>query len=491
MNPQSQLKNLYNSALLLEQLNAKKQWHSKQQEVLKAIFEHGYKRIFIRKGRKGGGTHTILYPVTRLAGLFKNRACFIIGPQDSLEREIVWKNKRLYEFIPKEWNVKFGEYEARAKFPNGSFIKVTGANDHKNMVGIEGDVFVFDELADHDPRAYENCYPNLASRDAIWIVVGAPPIQRVKSSFYYKLEQEIKKDKDWFFIHWSIWDNAEFLPGGREWIENEKKKYYARGQWDLWEQLYEARYVIGGSGTVLSNFRPDGRDSHVVPADWIEARISCDKKKLQWWAVFDPGFATCFCVLLACYNPYTSEVFIVDEIYETDRNKCSVEFLWPQFRAKQDEQFYGGYWRRVYDSAAPGFPNEVRARWGKDIGFIPSYKQEGDEDKYFRIINSGLYLNKVWISERCGNGIMEMQDYATDPNGVYPNQGNHFLDCLRYLFKAANISFVEKQDDIMVKYDRLRESIIKEMGEESDKKDVVSIIERSFDFDNSDPYSLL
>jgi hypothetical protein len=377
------------------------------------------------------------------------------------------------------------EWDTRLILKNGSFVKVWGANDWKNMVGVEGDVFVFDELADHDPRAYKNCYPNIASRDAIWIVVGAPPVEKVKSSFYYNLEKTIRKDPDWFFLQWSSWENAMFLPGGRPWLEAEKKRYYDAGNWDEWEQRWEARYVIGGGGTVLSHFNPDMMHpkSQVLPHDVIMAMISKDKHKLRWFQVFDPGYATCFAVLFAVYNQYTSEMFILDEIYETDRNKLSINQIWPDVAIREEQLYPGGNWKRIYDSAAPGFPQEVRSRWGRDISFQPTYKEKGDEDKFFRIINSALYTKRCWISERCEKGIIEMQDYATKEDGTYPDKDNHFMDDLRYLFKACNYSMNEAQYDVTIKPDLKRGySPAEDRFKRRDKTDIMSYIDQDFNF---------
>lgn len=460
---ESDLQQLANYATRVEQLNSHlararkgKTWHDKQQQVIQAIFEKGYKRIFIRKGRKGGGTETLLYPAARIAGCFDKMACYIIGPQYNLQKEIVWQNNRIHKFIPPEWNAKLKESEGRVRLPNGSFIKVHGADNHKSLVGIEGDLFIFDELKDHDPRAYKNCYPNIASRDAIWIVCGAPP--KNKSNFYYQLEQQIKDDPDWFFIHWSTWDNAVNLPGGAEWIQNEKDAYYRHGNWDEWETEWEARYVFGGKRTVLSGFRATGENPHVIPYDVLESLIIADKNKLKWFQVFDPGYATCFAIIFGCYNPYTSEIFILDEIYETNRARLSINDIWPRVVAKQEALLPGGAlrWRRIVDSAAPGFPQEVRARWGKDIRFGLTVKDPDDEDKYFRVWNGALSTNRFRIADRCAHMIFEMENYLTEEDGKYPDEHNHTLDSFRYFLKAFNYTFNQKQDDIIYESDLKR-----------------------------------
>lgn len=477
----------------LEELHKNLGFHSKQQEVIDAIFKHGKKRVFIRKGRKGGGTQTLMYPMIRIAKCFPRSACYIIGPQLKLEKEIVWKNGRLHSMIPKEWGVTFMDSECRAVFPNGSFIKVEGADNHNSMVGIEGDAFAFDEGKDHDPRAYKNCYPNLASRDALWIFGGAPPESR--HNFYYELEQEAEKDPDWFTIHWTIWDNP-FLPGGKEWVEKEKAKYYARGDWDEWENLYEARYVFGGKRTVIPSFR---QENHVAPLDFIMERLSKDKHKLRWYTMCDPGFATCFAVMFACINPYTSEVFILNEIYETNRENLSVKAIWPRIREIEGKLYPGGPWKRVYDSAAPGFPQEVRAQWPHErLGFRPTYKELGDETKFFRIINSIFHTNKCYVSEECRKTVWEIVNYVTRPPkdilivsgkeaSIYPDENNHQLDNFRYLLKLDNYRFIEAPPDVkVVKLDNYRKQTLEEAIAEArgPKKDWASaIMEQDFSDD--------
>lgn len=438
----------------LTQLHYKRKFHAKQQEVIDAIFKHGYKRIFVKKGRKGGGTETVLYPLVRIAGLFPGSANYIIGPNHKLQKEIVWSNQRLQRYFPEEWKAYPKESETRMIVPFGegrrdSFVKVDGADNWKTMAGWEPDVLVFDELRDQDPRAYREAYPNLAARDGILIVVGVPP--NSKNNFYYELEQAAIADPAWKIIHWPIWDNAEFLPGGKEGIEKEKKAYYDRGDWDLWQNLYEAKYVFGGRHTVLSRFR---RDLHVVPHEIIMERIRGDKGKLLWGISCDPGYATCFAIAFIAYNPYSGEIFILDEVYETNRSKLNVGYLWPLVEQKKKDLYPEGKWSHLYDSAAAGFPNEVRSRFGNNIHFKPTVKDKDDEDKYFRIWN-GLFdedeaQNRCLVSERCVNGINEMESYVTDDNGRYPVGNEHFCDCVRYKLKALGYKPREKQDNLVI-----------------------------------------
>lgn len=422
-------------AVKLQELHTGKEFHSFQLAVFNAIFRDGKKRIFIRKGRKGGGTETILYPLVRIAGLDKNRSCYLIGPTQKLQSEIVWANRRLQSFIPNQWIEQTYEQEKRVRLKNGSFIKVEGADNPESARGWEGDVFIWDELKDHNPLSLEACYPNVLARDALWIVLGTPPTK--KTNHYYILEQQIKNDPDWAFFHWTSWDNP-FLPGGHEFLKAEKKKYYDRGDWDTWEIEYEARYVFNAKRKVIPNFTDKNKMSRLELMDIIKR----DKHHLKWVTSIDPGYATCFAALFVCYNPYTNQLFRLDEIYSKNREDNSARDMYPLIQQKQKALFTGD-WINIYDSAALSFAVEMQAiarDKGEKITLIPTKKQKNDEDMYFRVINS-IYAQRgqSYTALECVNYMNEVENYETDENDNYPDADNHLLDNDRYIVKYLNI----------------------------------------------------
>lgn len=433
----------------LAELHALHKFHPKQLEVIQAIFgPEKKKRIFIRKGRKGGGTEVIMYVVARIMGLFPNSATYIIGPTKEAQKEIMWANRRIHNFFPKAWGVDANEQQGRIRLANDSFVKIEGADDPEAARGWEGDVFVWDERKDHNPLSLEACYPNVAPRDAIWIELGSPPT--VRSNSYYIKEQEILKDPDWAFFHWSAWDNT-FLPGGHEWLAKERDKYYARGDGDIWEIEWEANYVFNAKRKVLPNFKPD---KHIFPADVIEAEIARDKQNMQWITMIDPGYSTCFAVLFIVFNPYTAQLYVVDEIYSTDKNSNAVSIMWPRIEQIQSYH-YKGKWANYYDCAATGFAVEVdawlRAKYGRSIGLIPTVKARNDEDDYFRAINGSLAeAGQVKIARKCAGLINEVDNYETDEHNRYPNKNNHALDDLRYAYKILGFTVEGIQSKIVV-----------------------------------------
>lgn len=429
----------------LEELHRNKQFHKFQLAVFNAIFRDGYKRIFIRKGRKGGGTECVMYPVARVIGTTPNASAYIIGPTQKGQSEIIWDNRRIHRFLPKEWGGAPNEKDKRIRLNNGSFVKIEGADDPDAARGWEGDIFVWDEYKDHNPLSMEACFPNVMARDGIWIVLGTPPTK--KTNHYYLKEQEIRNDPDWRFFHWTSWDNP-FLPGGHDLLKKEKEKYIRRGDWDIWEIEYEARYVFNANRKVVPNFNDKNKKARAQ----LLTELSRDKSHLKWVAAIDPGYATCFAVVFAAFNPYTNQLYILDEIYSTDRKENSVRDMWPLIRKKQ-RQLYEGRWFTLYDSAALAFATEVYANSrdsGDRVSLIPTKKGKSDEDNYFRVMN-GVFAERgqAYVAEECINTIREIEDYETDEKDDYPDEHNHTLDGIRYILKFLNISDVLKQGEVI------------------------------------------
>lgn len=415
----------------LKELHEAKQFHEMQLKVFNAVFRDGYKRIFIRKGRKGGGTETILYLVARIIGLIPNASSYIIGPTQTAQSEIIWDNRRIHRYLPQKWVKNVNEKDKRIRLVNESFVKIEGADDPDKARGWEADIFVWDEYKDHNPLSLEACYPNLASRDGIWVVLGTPPT--IEDHHYVKTEEAALEADDWACFHWSIWDNP-FLPGGKEWIQREKERYLREGKWDTWEIEYEARYVFNARNKVLPSFTKD----NIQPRSSLLPLLERDKRHLKWICSIDPGYSTCFAVLFAAYNPYTAQVYFLDEVYSLKRSDNSVIKLWPEILRKQ-KQLFDGKWITIYDSAAASFAVEVHA-WMKERGMRaslePTKKSPKDEDDYFRVANS-LFADKSLgiVAEECKSFIKEVKNYETDDKDDYPDSNNHQLDNMRYILK--------------------------------------------------------
>ncbi len=375
--------------------------------------------------------------ITHRVAILKDRSqSYIIGPTRKQQAEILWAPNRLQTFGPPV-DQKPMESQLRLNFPGSeSFIKIDGSDNYEAYRGTEFDMMVLDEYKDIDRRFYNACYPNLLSKDGVLVVIGTPPDT---DGHYIELRDEAKADPDWAFFHATSWDNTK-LPGGREWLTKEKRKYYARGDGAIWEREYEARFIPGGANAVFPVF---SKKQHVRDYDILEAEVARDKRKLQWYTVSDPATSTVFGVLFIAYNPYTSQIYVLDEIYEKDRTKTSSRQIWE--RVVEKKNFLNPHikpddWMDVFDEAAAWFQNEVAAHFNH--GLIPTRKFTADKETQISLIKDAMCREGTFfVASECKFCRWELSNYVTLDNGSYPKKNDHLIDCLRYFFDISGYTF--------------------------------------------------
>jgi len=415
--------------------------HEPQLAIKRAIFGKGGKlKHFWRKGRKAGGTEIMLYPAARICGTQRNKLAMLIYPDSPTIDRVLGQTNRVRQYFPAEWrvDVTWTDKKREVYFPlTESRIMFMGAHQWESMQGFECDLIGFDELADHDPRAYEYCRPNIIPRKGLWIACGAPPLS--KHNFYHKIENEaILAPEEWSHHKWNFLDNP-FLPEF-DW-EAEERAHKLRGEEDIWRVQWLADYVYGSSRSVIKAF---AAAKHVERLHVIQERLAQSPQK-RYFAVYDPGYATCFAVIFVAIDIAHRKISVLREIYETDRNQISARRIWERAQAIFRELGVPeAEWTHLYDSAATGFASEIRDIAGS-VTIIPCFKQPNDEEKYFRLINDLCVEGRFEITAECKNTIFEIENYITDENGKYPNAFNHTLDDLRYIVKHCESYLVGRK----------------------------------------------
>ena len=422
----------------LKALHNKWEPHDKQAQVLEAIFKHGKKRVFIRAGRRSGKSEVAMYVPNRIAGLFPNKSCLIVGPKLKQQKKIMWKNGKLPTFAPPIFGGEPKEGDATIYFPNHSYIELDGSEDWESHRGTEYDVVIIDEYKDIEPRfVTEIIAPTLATTDGILITIGTPP--KSKDNHYYQTEMEVKEDPDWAFFKWTSWDNPHV---DKDWLKKEKAKYYKRGDKDIWDREYEAEYVFGGKSHIFPMFNSK---KHVKSYDIIERMTEKDRSRMEWFVSCDPATSSTFAVSFIGYNRHTSQIFIMDEIYNKNRLETSSAEIWNQIQQKKKAIYPRGQWRYIYDEAAAWFANEISAQFG--IGMIPSKKRSAEKDDGISLLKDiMLRPNCLFIARSCINTIFEIENYITDDNGRYIKKNDHILDAIRYFLDTASVNFIITTD---------------------------------------------
>lgn len=430
---QTQINELHNS---LTELHSKWTPHSGQIQLLKPLFAlENRKDVFGQCGRNFGKTEAICYALWRWAKFNPESENYYFAPFQKQAKEIVWASQRLQNFGPRAWIEESGinNSELRIRFKNGSFIKVDGSDNVEAYRGIKPrGLSVFDEFKDFRPEFYDAYDPNRAAFKSPLIIIGTPPDREGQ---YLSVGSNYRQSQ--FFYHGPTEANPYI---SKDWLKEKRKELEARGEIDVWQREYEAIYVPGG----VSKIFPMLNRSRVIEHDVIIKRVQKDQRKLQWFITADPGVASTFAVLFGCLNPYTKEWFILDEIYETEQSKMSVEQIGRRIKERSNDIQSRHDWFCVYDEAETWFSNEMLDRYQES--WAPTHKAWRKKEVGLSLLKDVMLGNKIWISSRCSKLFWEMDNYYKDKNNNIPKKDDHLIDCLRYMLDAAYYSLNEETE---------------------------------------------
>lgn len=314
---------------------------------------------------------------------------------------------------------------------------------------------MLDEFKDIDKRFYDATYPALASTDGILVIIGTPP--KNKDNFYCELEDEIRKDKDWAFFHWGTSANPHI---SKEWLEKEKEKYYRRGEADIWQREFEAEYAFGGKDAIFPTW-----DREKLSKDffYVQQTLLADINNFKLVVACDPGTTSTFAVLFFAYNEATGQVLILDEIYETEREKMTTTAIWYRILEKKNQIAPKRTFHHIYDEAGAWFANEVMGNFSQ--GLIPTKKARMDKERGLSIGRELMSRELLLVSNDCKNFMHEIENYYTDAEGKIPKKFDHLVDCTRYCFDFCNVKFtydVEGKDLVARRSYTMQDDMVKD-----------------------------
>lgn len=417
--------------------------HAGQLAICKEIFQNGKTDITLQCGRNWGKSTLLLYVAWRLCSLIPGFRAYIIAPERVQANEIYWASSILQDFGPRDsllpGDDAFSKSELRINFCNGSFIKLGGADNVSALRGFKPDFIGCDEFQDWSQDAWTAIHPNVLARKALVIKIGTPPD---KECFYIKhragVFDEIKRGNKRFFYKEAPTSDNPIIP--IDWLAELEAGFKSRGEYAIFRREYLAEYVPGGAGAVFPMFR---RREHIRDHRAVMSIIERDANQLKWYVICDPGTTSAFGVLFAAHNPYTAELYILDEIYERDRMNTSTVLIWNRVKRIRQELYPTGEgkWRGYYDEAAAWFQREVQYHFGENLYKTEKFaKTKQSNVSLFKDI---LNLGRVIVSNRCENFVWELENYVTDKNGELQDENDHLIDCCMYLLSACHFKFLE------------------------------------------------
>ena len=118
-----------------------------------------------------------------------------IAPLYVQAKDVAWAYVR--QFAGSVPGVSFNEAELRADLPNGSRIRLYGADNYDRLRGLYLDGVVLDEYADMPPAAWgEVIRPALADRQGWAVFIGTPKGRNA----FFDLYERAKVEPDWFAL---------------------------------------------------------------------------------------------------------------------------------------------------------------------------------------------------------------------------------------------------------------------------------------------------
>jgi len=435
----------------------KRPLHAGQIEIARDYFNKGMRIVMSQWGRNAGKTENLLFIATTAACLNDNFIIYIITPERKQGKEIYWASRRLQDYPPKEYIEQERDTETRLVFKNGSFICVDGCENYNAHRGLKPNLVFYDEFQNHNKEFHlEVMSPNLLGKGSSLIIFGTPPKKR--SAYYVEfrkqlLEQIKEGDYSRSYHEYPTSVNPQI---NKEELAKTRKNLISSGNESIWYREYEGKSVFGGEDVVFPTWAPDSM--HVRTHKVLMSFLEHDKKKLKWYTICDPGTSTCFAVLFICYNSFTQQIFILDEIYEKDRSKTDSRQIWNRIRNKEEELYPNSQlndWQRIYDEAAAWFYNEIASlHRGQRLSLSPSRKQSSNEETDISRIKMAMsQQGALVVSDRCYWLRWEIESFITviDKNGdaSYIDSNNHLIDCLKYFMQISGWSLMEKAEDVI------------------------------------------
>ena len=431
---------------ILAALNAEFAPHPGQKEVEEALFARGLNRAFVRCGRGFGKSVFGVRACYIQAMMFPKSNCYYVAPMLKQVRDIVWHTRIATEFLGDDWTSRFirrvDNQETRIEFNNGSFIKFDGSENFNAHRGYKPHIIVADEFADFDSRWLPAMLPNLGKvKGSKILFLGTPPEfpqdERGQDHQYVALDKEfqarVEKGDRVFHIHYpshkSPFLDADFLEEERVRLEDANERF-------VYDREYLALIVSGSKRRIFPHF---SRGKHGIAEEELRSKIQENPSIYEYYCVADPGTKSTFAVTFVALNRYSSEFFVLDEIYEQDTAFMTVSKICPAIQKICKKWGPAADWIYYADSAAAWFIEEAYDRY--DLTFTPTMKRAGDKEEGIATLNDYFRLKEGFISNSCEGTFNEAENYQTDASGRIRKINDHILDCLRYWLSASYFSF--------------------------------------------------
>lgn len=427
---------------LIKQLNIQCPLHANQIVDLQELFVKKKRYVMLNCGRNYGKTYEGIYFLIRRAIEMPGTVWYYICPTEKQAQETIWDTHRLIQAIP-EQAIKSGkegkkETDLAIHFKNGSSIYLKGSNqDPQSKRGIKMDGVVYDEFRDFSPKFHEAFAKNFVKPHFQLLILSTPPsLEEIKNGtkkFYKEMMDSCETEPDCALVRRPSYDNPHVC----DWALREKAILLRQGRVAEYEREIEALIVPG----VYESLFPDIGFSCLKPHIDVLRRLEKTGNDKRYVVTIDPSGLKRWGALFSCVDFDTSSVSCLDCIVLSGTNPDEKEQMSPQcfwaliaekMKELQPNLSYND-WMKIYDSAQPGFANDVNIHIDKTLNFFPVNKKNLSRMDGFGVIRDLNKAGRLFISERCQELINEFSSLELATTGELPKKEyDELIDCLRY-----------------------------------------------------------
>lgn len=225
-----------------------------QKEIIDAYFVQGMGRIFLRIGRKGSKTSTLILVSWLSSQLDSRYMTHFLYPTLEQGYDVLWEEERLQlcdyktEAFKMEWIKDIDDKKMTIVFHNDSKIRVLGTWAQKRGRGVQPNLMIADEIQDTNPAYLLAADPNLMAKpDSRFILSGTPPKKR---NHYHEWEQRTLTMYGGRRFHYSSYINTS-LPHLAHELDKKRDELIAAGKEDEWLREYMAEDCFSSEDRIL------------------------------------------------------------------------------------------------------------------------------------------------------------------------------------------------------------------------------------------------
>jgi hypothetical protein len=389
-------------------------------DQFKPLHDRQHRFAAIVAHRRAGKTVACVHDLNRAAAKKRKARFAYVAPYYAQAKDVAWAYiKEAAAPIP---GVKFNESELRVNYPNGSTLRLYGADNYDRMRGISLDGVVLDEYGDMDPRAWaEVIRPALADKKGWAVFIGTPKGQNA----FYEMCQRAEDEPDWMFMRLKasetgLLDPDELKAARREMTE------------DQYAQEFECSFEAAIPGAYYAKLIAEAEEEKRV------GQVPFDPS-VRVWTAWDLGIGDSTAIWFA--QIVGREVRFID-YYEASGVGLD-HYVAKLHEGRRSRYTYAEHW-------LPHDADHKELSSGKSR--IETLRNLGLEARVLPIarVEDGInavrmLLPRVWIDkERCSGGIKALKHYRSEwdekrkvlrPRPLH-DWSSHGADAMRYFAQA-------------------------------------------------------